>query len=208
MKKEIKKELKKEKRDTRRTIVLILILLLSVMTLTRYFGGKNMKKIAVFETSMGNFEVELNEEKAPISTKNFISYVNEGFYNGLIFHRVIGDFMIQGGGFDVNMDQKQVKAPIKNEAANGLKNEKYTLAMARTSIVDSATAQFFINVEKNDFLNHWDNTSERFGYAVFGKVVSGFETVDKIKSVKTRSIGGYDDVPVTPVVIIKAYMKN
>ena len=160
--------------------------------------------IVVIETNQGNFEIELNKEKAPISVENFLSYVNEGYYNGLIFHRVINNFMVQTGGFDQDMNQKQTKEPIKNEADNGLKNEKYTVAMARTGEVDSATSQFFINTADNTFL---DNGARDFGYAVFGKVVSGQETIDKINSVKTTTKGFYSDVPVEAVIINKAYVK-
>ena len=155
----------------------------------------------LMETSMGSVKIELFKEKAPITVRNFISYVNEGFYDGLIFHRVIASFMIQGGGFDQNMVQKKTKFAIKNEAANGLSNKCYTLAMARTNVVDSATSQFFINVSNNEFLNHRDNTPPGFGYAVFGKVIEGMEVVDKIKKVQTTSSGMYQDVPAKPVVI-------
>lgn len=167
-----------------------------------------MSKIVAFETSYGDFEIELDAEKAPITVENFIGYVKDGFYDGLIFHRVIDDFMIQGGGLDTNMNEKKTKAPIKNEATNGLKNNKYTIAMARTSIVDSATSQFFINVADNSFLDHVTTTPQGFGYAVFGKVIKGTETIDKIKSVPTTSKGFHDDVPKEPIVIKKAYLKN
>lgn len=153
------------------------------------------------ETSMGDIVIELNEEKAPISTKNFLSYVDSGHYNGTIFHRVISNFMIQGGGFDEKMNQKAVKAPIKNEGGNGLTNDIYTVAMARTSVPDSATSQFFINVTKNNgFLNR-AQSQDGVGYAVFGKVVEGTDVVDKIKTVPTANKGGHGDVPTTPVVI-------
>jgi len=154
-------------------------------------------------TSMGAITLELNKEKAPLSTENFLKYVESGHYNGTIFHRVIGNFMIQGGGFDKNLTQKPTNAPIKNEAANGLKNDNYTIAMARTGVVDSATAQFFINVSNNDFLNHAGPAN--FGYAVFGKVVEGMDVVDKIKAVKTGPKGMFPtDVPQEPVTIEKA----
>jgi len=155
-------------------------------------------------TNFGDITLELNAEKAPITVANFLSYVEKGFYDGVIFHRVINDFMIQGGGFDVEMKQKPTDAPIKNEADNGLSNYKYTIAMARTMVPDSASAQFFINVKDNDFLNFSAPTTQGWGYCVFGKVVEGMDVVDKIKAVKTASRGGHQDVPVEPVVIEKA----
>ena len=157
--------------------------------------------VVVMETSQGTIKIELDQKNAPISTANFLAYVNDKFYDGTIFHRVIPNFMIQGGGFDSGMKQKPTKAPIKNEAGNGLKNTRGTIAMARTGVVDSATAQFFINVKDNDFLNHRDDSTQGFGYAVFGKVTEGMDVVDKIKSVKTGNKGGHDDVPVETVVI-------
>ena len=155
----------------------------------------------LMETSMGSIKIELFKEKAPITVRNFLSYVNEGFFDGLIFHRVISTFMIQGGGMDANMQPKKTKFAIKNEAANGLSNKLGTLAMARTSVVDSATAQFFINVADNDFLDHRGKTPDLFGYAVFGQVVDGMDVVDAIKAVKTGSKGGHSDVPLEPVFI-------
>jgi peptidyl-prolyl cis-trans isomerase B (cyclophilin B) len=155
-------------------------------------------------TNFGEIVLELDAEKAPVTVENFLNYVKKGFYDGLIFHRVINGFMIQGGGFDEKMKQKSTDAPIKNEADNGLSNDKYTIAMARTSIPDSATAQFFINVGDNDFLNHTAPTSSGWGYCVFGKVVEGMEVVDKIKAVKTTSRAGHQDVPAEAVVIQKA----
>ena len=152
-------------------------------------------------TSMGPIVIQLDKEKAPISTDNFVKYVESGHYNGTIFHRVINGFMIQGGGFTQDMRQKPTQPPIKNEAANGLKNDLYTVAMARTNVYDSATSQFFINVKDNGFLNF---NGPGTGYAVFGKVVEGTDTVDKIKAVQTGNKGGMGDVPNTPVVIEKA----
>jgi cyclophilin family peptidyl-prolyl cis-trans isomerase len=151
------------------------------------------------KTNLGSFTLELDEEKAPISSKNFKDYVKKGFYNGTIFHRVIDGFMIQGGGFDLDMSQKETDSPIKNEASNGLKNEKYTVAMARTSIPDSATSQFFINTSDNSFLDY--PGQDGAGYCVFGKVTEGFDIVDKINSVQTGSNNGHQDVPVEPVII-------
>ncbi len=155
-------------------------------------------------TSMGAITLQLDREKAPVSAENFQKYVKSGFYDGTIFHRVINDFMIQGGGFTKDMAQKPTQAPIKNEAANGLKNDTYTIAMARTSNPDSATAQFFINVKNNDMLNFREPSPQGIGYAVFGKVVDGHATVDKIKAVATSTSGPHQNVPATPVVIEKA----
>lgn len=157
-----------------------------------------------FETNFGDIVIDLNTEKAPITVANFLSYVDDGFYDGTIFHRVIKGFMIQGGGFDESMSQKSTKATIENEANNGLKNDHYTIAMARTSAPHSATAQFFINGNNNDFLNHTAPTSSGWGYCVFGKVVEGMDVVDKIIQVKTGNKNGHQDVPVENVVIKKA----
>ena len=156
-----------------------------------------------FTTNMGVFDVELNEAAAPKTCENVLSYVRSGFYNGTIFHRVISGFMIQGGGFEPGLKQKQTKAPIENEANNGLKNDKYTIAMARTNEPHSATSQFFINVADNDFLNHTSPTSRGWGYAVFGKVVSGTDVIDAIARVRTASRSWYGDVPVEDVVMEK-----
>jgi cyclophilin family peptidyl-prolyl cis-trans isomerase len=153
-------------------------------------------------------EAELYQDKAPISVKNFLSYIEKGHYKGTIFHRVIDNFMIQGGGFDKDLKEKSTGAPIKNEAGNGLKNEVGTLAMARTNEVDSATAQFFINVADNSFLDHRDNSPMGFGYAVFGKVTKGMPVVNKIKSVKTGSRMPLEDVPLEPVVILDITKKK
>ncbi|MBA3030090.1 MAG: peptidyl-prolyl cis-trans isomerase [Desulfobacteraceae bacterium] len=155
-------------------------------------------------TSMGEIDIELNAEKAPETVKNFLSYVKNGHYDGTIFHRVINGFMIQGGGFDETMKEKATQEPVKNEADNGLKNDAYSVAMARTSVPDSATAQFFINVKNNDFLNHTSKTPNGWGYAVFGKVVKGQGVVNKMKGVQTGNKGMHDDVPVQPVIILKA----
>ncbi|MBN2183370.1 MAG: peptidyl-prolyl cis-trans isomerase [Sedimentisphaerales bacterium] len=160
------------------------------------------KKLVKLETSMGNIVIELNEEAAPVTVKNFLEYVESGHYNGTVFHRVIKDFMIQGGGFSENMMRKDTLAPIKNEASNGLKNDRGTIAMARTDDPDSATAQFFINHKNNDFLNYVPNVNP--GYAVFGKTVEGMDVVDAIASVKTTTKMGMKDVPVESVVIKSA----
>jgi cyclophilin family peptidyl-prolyl cis-trans isomerase len=159
------------------------------------------KKVKL-ETSMGEIVIELNEEAAPVTAKNFLRYVEEGFFDGTIFHRVIPDFMIQGGGFTADMRQRKTHTPIVNEADNGLKNARGTIAMARTGDPDSATSQFFINHKNNDFLNYAGPGKP--GYAVFGKVTEGMETVDKIAAVKTTTRNGMADVPVEPVVIISA----
>lgn len=157
--------------------------------------------IVVLETSKGNIRIELDAEKAPVTTRNFLDYVRDKHYDGLIFHRVIAGFMIQGGGMDAQMKEKKNRGPIKNEAANGLKNNSGTIAMARTNVVDSATSQFFINVKDNDFLNHRSSSPSEFGYAVFGRVIGGMDVVQSIEQVKTGNRGHHQDVPVEPVVI-------
>jgi len=162
----------------------------------------------VLETSMGRIVVELDAAKAPKTVANFLGYVKSGHYDGTVFHRVIPGFMVQGGGMTADMGEKKTGAPIPNEADNGLKNERGTLAMARTSDPNSATAQFFINTVDNKFLNHSGKTMQGWGYAVFGKVVEGMETVDKIAGVKTGNKGPYQNVPVEPVTIVKATVQN
>lgn len=186
--------------------IVILIALMFIASCSPNFEVEKMEnKIVIIETNMGNIEIELDEKNAPATTENFLKYVNEGFYNGTIFHRVINNFMIQGGGFTADMKEKNTKAPIKLESNNGLKNNKYTIAMARTNDPDSATSQFFINVEDNAFL---DYNKGNPGYAVFGKVISGKETVNKIKQAKTGNRGPFQDWPVQDVVIVKAYVKE
>ena len=157
--------------------------------------------VVLVQTSMGNIKLELFEKEAPISVKNFLAYVNSGFYSGTIFHRVIPNFMIQGGGFTADFKEKPTNSPIKNEAGNGIKNVRGTLAMARTFIIDSASAQFFINVKDNDFLNHSSNSMQGYGYAVFGKVMEGMDVVDKIAAVPTGMHGDFSDVPKKEVII-------
>lgn len=159
--------------------------------------------VVVIETSLGTIKAELFEDKAPISVKNFLNYVDKGFYDGLIFHRVIKGFMVQGGGFSESMQQKQTDAPIKNEAQAEVPNKRGTLAMARTGVVDSATAQFFVNLVDNTFLDHKNKTPQGFGYAVFGQVTEGMDVVDKIAAVQTGTSGPFSDVP-TEAVIIKS----
>lgn len=165
-----------------------------------------MKQV-IIETSLGSITVALNEEKAPITVKNFLDYAASGHYDGTIFHRVIEGFMIQGGGFDRNMNQKPTKEPIKNEAMNGLKNKRGTIAMARTMVIDSATSQFFINLVDNDFLDFSQPTPQGFGYAVFGEVIDGIEIVDKIAKVPTGNCGYHQNVPEVPVVIKKVHIR-
>lgn len=175
-------------------------------------GAEKMKNpnnpVAVISTSVGDMEVELYKNEAPLSVQNFEWYVKNGFYDGLIFHRVIDNFMIQGGGYTPDMKKKEGNAPIENEATNGLPNDKYTIAMARTNDVHSATSQFFINNQDNPSLNHKDKSQRGFGYCVFGKVIEGQEVVDQISKIKTTTKNGMGDVPVEPVVIKKAWMKG
>ena len=177
------------------------LLLLGLFLTGSAFAAETKNPTVLIETSLGKVKVELFEKEAPISVKNFLDYASGGFYNGTIFHRVIPGFMIQGGGFTADMTQKATKPPIKNEAANGLKNDRGTLAMARTNVVDSASSQFFINVAKNDFLNHRPGGPSAYGYAVFGKVIEGMDVVDQIAATRTGFQQGFSDVPETPVVI-------
>ena len=163
-------------------------------------------KVELHIANHGVITLELDQEKAPKSVENFLSYVKKGHYDNTIFHRVIPGFMVQGGGFEPGMAQKSTDAQIENEANNGLKNNNYTVAMARTNAPHSATAQFFINIKDNDFLNFSAPTASGWGYAVFGKVVAGTEVVDKIKAVRTGNKGGHSDVPVEDVVIVKAVL--
>ena len=188
--------------------LLFISLVLAFLILTVVDSGKGQTKtnnpIVLFTTSMGDITIELYSDKAPISAKNFLAYVNSGFYNGVIFHRVIPGFMIQGGGFTKDMTQKKTQPPIENEAKNGLKNERGTLSMARTQEVNSATSQFFINLVDNRSL---DPGANGFGYAVFGKVTAGMDVVDKIATVKTTSVGMFQNVPAEPITIISAKVK-
>lgn len=158
---------------------------------------------ATIETSMGTITLELDDQKAPVTVSNFVRYAKEGFYDGTIFHRVIDGFMIQGGGFTKDMNQKETHEAIRNEAMNGLRNDRGTIAMARTSVVDSATSQFFINLVDNDFLNFQNPTPQGFGYAVFGKVVDGMDVVDAIAKVSTGNVGYFQNVPEETVAIRK-----
>jgi cyclophilin family peptidyl-prolyl cis-trans isomerase len=181
-------------------IFLMMILGLHIISGEKVMSADKTVNV-LMKTSLGEVEIELNQEKAPISVKNFLAYVDDKYYDGTVFHRVISNFMIQGGGFTPDMEQKKTKASIKNEADNGLKNSVGTLAMARTMVVDSATSQFFINVRDNSSLDHQDKSSNGFGYAVFGKVVKGMDVVEKIKAVPTTTKGPHRDVPATAVVI-------
>lgn len=183
-------------------IFLSFALLVAFNLTTTAIAAENPK--VKLQTSEGNIVVELYPDKAPQTVENFLEYVNSGFYNGTIFHRVIDGFMIQGGGLTENMQDKPTREPIKNEAASGLKNEKYTLAMARTSEPHSASSQFFINVKNNPFLNYASSTPQGFGYCVFGKVIKGQDVVDKIKSTPTGQKGMHSDVPLKPIIIEKA----
>jgi len=163
--------------------------------------------IVILRTSVGEIELELYPDKAPESVKNFLGYVDERFYDGTIFHRVIKDFMIQGGGYDGGRQKKPTRSPIKNEANNGMKNEVGTVAMARTSVPDSATSQFFINCESNPFLDYREATPEGWGYAVFGRVIRGMDVVEKIESAETEDGDGFRNIPKSPVVIESAQRK-
>jgi len=169
--------------------------------------GADMVTVTM-ETNKGVITLELDRSKAPVSVENFITYAKSGHYDGTIFHRVIPGFMIQGGGFDTSMQQKDTNPPIKNEAANGLKNDKGTVAMARTNVPDSATSQFFINAKDNDFLNHTSPTPQGWGYAVFGKVTGGMDVVESIENVSTSNKGGHQDVPVSDVIIEKVTIEE
>jgi peptidyl-prolyl cis-trans isomerase B (cyclophilin B) len=179
----------------------VLAATLGGVSAARAEGGKTMVKLT---TSKGDIVIELDKEKAPVTAENFLKYVKAGHYDGTVFHRVINGFMVQGGGMDKTMKELPTEAPIINEADNGLKNKAYTLAMARTADPNSATAQFFINVADNGFLDHTGKNPQGWGYAVFGKVVSGQEVVDAIKAVPTMTKGFHENVPVVPVIIEKA----
>ena len=171
---------------------------------THHHAHKGKHTMVKLHTNHGTITLELYDDKAPATVKNFLEYVNSGFYNGTIFHRVIDGFMIQGGGFEPGLVKKETRGPIKNEADNGLKNDTYTIAMARTSDPDSATAQFFINIKDNHFLDFTAPTEQGYGYCVFGKVVDGTDVVDAIRKVKVTNRGMYEKVPVDDVVITKA----
>ena len=181
-----------------RAFVLGMVCVVTAASAVAKEGGN---PVVIVKTSQGDIKIELDKAKAPVTVDNFLVYVNDKFYDGTVFHRVIPAFMIQGGGFDKDMKQKTTKAPIKNEAGNGLKNLNGTIAMARTSDPNSATAQFFINTKDNAFLDHRNETAQGYGYAVFGKVVDGIDVVKKIEQVQTSTKGPHENVPVTAVVI-------
>ena len=182
---------------------LVLLVLCGAITLTSQNAVAQGNPVVLIETSLGNITAELDQANAPISVANFLQYVESGHYSGTVFHRVIPGFMIQGGGFTADMQQRPTRAPIENEATNGLMNDRYTLAMARTNVVNSATAQFFINTgSANEFLNNRGTTPETYGYAVFGRVIDGMDVVNQIENVATGRRGPYNDVPNTPVEIV------
>jgi peptidyl-prolyl cis-trans isomerase B (cyclophilin B) len=196
---------RKKREETMRTFfAFCLALALSVWGAGAQAQAAEGVPVIKLQTTLGDIVLELDAEKAPITVKNFLQYVREGHYDGTIFHRVIDNFMIQGGGFDPDMKQLPTRTPIKNEADNGLKNDKYTIAMARTPNPHSASSQFFINTKNNDFLNFTAPTSQGWGYAVFGRVVEGFEVVDAIGKVETGTAGIHSDVPIQDVIISKA----
>jgi peptidyl-prolyl cis-trans isomerase B (cyclophilin B) len=193
---------------TTRVLAIALTFLAAVPAAGQNKPSSSSNPVVVFETSKGTIVAELYRDRAPASVENFLQYVNEGFYDGTIFHRVIRGFMIQGGGFTADLSAKETRGPIKNEATNGLRNGRGTLAMARTRQVRSATSEFFINTADNTALNHRGITPDEYGYAVFGKVLEGMDVVDAIEKVSTRSVGPMGDVPVEPIVIKKAYVRK
>ena len=182
--------------------------LITILTLLSLNSFAKKNTYVVMETSMGTIEVKLFDESAPITVKNFLGYVDDKFFDGTIFHRVIDNFMVQGGGFDINLKKKSTKSPIKNEATNRISNTTGTLAMARTNVVDSATAQFFINVNDNAFLDHRGTGQSEFGYAVFGSVSKGMSIINQMKKVQTGRNGNLSDVPLKNIVIKKVYRKK
>jgi cyclophilin family peptidyl-prolyl cis-trans isomerase len=187
-----------------KTTLVSALIILSILIFAGSVIGADINPKIVLETSKGKIVLELFPGNAPETVKNFLNYVDAKFYDGMIFHRVIPKFMIQGGGFTTDMKRKTTQAPIKNEADKGLKNDLGTIAMARTGDPHSATAQFFINTKNNDFLNYRSKTQQGWGYAAFGKVVDGMKTLDAISAVKTKTVGGSRDVPAVPVVITSA----
>ncbi len=192
---------------TRRLFLTLKLTLIALFFPPMVFAESEPKPVnpqVLMETNLGSFIIELYPDKAPNTVKNFLTYVNDGFYDGTIFHRVIPNFMVQGGGFDENLQKKPTRAPINNEADNGLRNTIGTVAMARTSDPHSATSQFFINVAKNSFLDYREKTSRAWGYAVFGRVIKGMKTINKIRTTPTGKTQGMIDVPTETITIIKA----
>jgi peptidyl-prolyl cis-trans isomerase B (cyclophilin B) len=187
-----------------KTTVVSILTIFSLLIFAGSAIAEDINPKVVLETSKGKIVLELFPDNAPETVKNFLNYVDAKFYDGMIFHRVIPNFMIQGGGFTIDMKRKTTRAPIKNEADKGLKNERGTISMARTGDPHSATAQFFINSKNNDFLNYRSKTQQGWGYAAFGKVVDGMKTLDAISAVKTKTVGGSRDVPAEPIVITSA----
>ena len=188
-------------------VILPLALIASLLTASAFGAvaaapdGDAGKPVVLLQTSMGDIKIQLDPQKAPLTVKNFLAYAQSGFYNGTIFHRVVKNFVIQGGGYTADLQRKPTNPPIRNEAANGLKNNRGTIAMARGVAVDSATAEFFINVANNGALNHHDDTIQGYGYAVFGKVIEGMKVVDRIAAVEAGKLKGMRKVPKVPVVI-------
>jgi cyclophilin family peptidyl-prolyl cis-trans isomerase len=192
----------------RRLTVITLALVFAASSEGAAMEEKKVNPSVIIETSLGSITIELSQDKAPKTVANFLEYVKAGYFNGTIFHRVIKGFMIQGGGLSADMKNKPTQPPIQNEAANGLKNTRGTIAMARTAEIHSATSQFFINTVDNAFLDHRSTSPDKFGYCVFGKVTSGMDVVDKIEAAQTETKGMYQNVPTKPVLITDARLKN
>jgi len=192
----------------RRLTVITLALVFAASSEGAAMEEKKVNPSVIIETSLGNITVELNQEKAPKTVANFLEYVKTGYFKGTIFHRVIKGFMVQGGGLSADMKNKPTQSPIENEATNGLKNARGTIAMARTAEIHSATSQFFINTVDNSFLDHRSKSPDKFGYCVFGKVTSGMDVVDKIEGAQTETKGMYQNVPTKPVLITDVRLKN
>ena len=191
---------------TRAGIVLLAVVVWVFGVLPTAYAAERTHSMVKLETTQGDIVIALEDQAAPITTENFLNYVKEGHFDGLIFHRIVPGFVIQGGGFDANMNERPTKDPIQNEADNGLTNDRYTLSMARTSDPHSASCQFFINLTDNQFLNHRAKNAQGWGYAVFGRVVEGQDVVDKIAAVPTKTVGPFEGVPKEPVVITKAVL--
>ena len=192
----------------RKLSTVLMLCSLCLVSVNSMADDAESSKNIIMETTLGNIQIKLNDTKAPVTSANFRRYVKEGFFNGLIFHRVIPGFMVQGGGFDPGMNEKRGHEPIINEADNGLKNTRGTLSMARTNDINSASSQFFINVADNVFLDHKSKNPSEYGYAVFAEVIEGMEVVDKIVTTPTTSVGYYQNVPQKNILIIKTYEKE